>query len=156
MNAEPFRPLRLDSNENPSLGCISAWHLDYVIVPLYGRTYNVLRHYRNGFWANLNKSKASKYSWCTAEFYLYPSTTLVECQLCGKLSTPKKITCRNDVYRWNANDKNDRETKGKDILCTGCWNKVRALVKRQAMCNESRKLIAKLKMETNKWEKLQQ
>jgi len=60
------------------------------------------------------------------------------------------------VYRWNANDKNDRETKDKDILCTGCWNKVRALVKRQAMCNESRKLIAKLKMETNKWEKLQQ
>ena len=133
-----------------------AWDLEERLVPLYGKVYNVLAHFRNGFWANSNKSKGAKYSFKSAHFYKYPSTTLRECQLCGKLSTPKKITCRNDVFRWNVTDKNDYETEGKNTLCMGCWNKIRVLVKRQEVCDQSRRLIAKLKEETRKWVKLQQ
>jgi len=135
-----------------------AWELEERVVPLYGGVYNVnvLAHYRNGFWANNNKSEGAKYSFKSAHFYKYPSTTLKECQLCGKLSTPKKIVRRWSVYRWNANGKHDYETESKDTLCMGCWNKIRVLVKRQEVCDQSRRLIAKLKEETRKWVKLQQ
>jgi hypothetical protein len=133
-----------------------AWGLEHRLVHIYGMVYNVLSHHRNGFWANTNKSEGAKYSFKSARFYKYPSTTLKECQLCGKLSTPKKIVRRWSVYRWNANGKHDYETESKDTLCMGCWNKIRVLVKRQEVCDQSRRLIAKLKEETRKWVKLQQ
>jgi hypothetical protein len=133
-----------------------AWKLDHSVAPLCENPYNVLRYYRNGFWANFNKTEKNRYSFANAKFYRYPSTTLRECDVCSKLSTPKKIMCRNLLYKWNVDDKKDYETPSKNMLCTGCWNKIRVLVKRQNVCEENKRLTAKLKTEINKWVKLQQ
>jgi len=143
-------------------GLRCGWHilcaldLEKRLVPLYGRPYNVLRHYRNGFLANFNKTKKHKYSFASADFYKYPSTTLKNCDVCGKLGTPKKIMHRSQLYRWNVDDKKDYTTPSKDMLCMGCWNKLRVLVNKQHICNENRKLISKIKLEIAKWVKLQQ
>lgn len=143
-----------EMEDYPSCRC--AIDLEKRVVPIYGRPYNVVKHFQNGFWANFNKSKEAKYSLKSSEFYKYPSTTLKNCDLCGRLSTPKKIVYRSYIYGWNQKDKNDYLTKSKDYLCMGCWNKVRALVKKQNICDENRRLISKIKLEIAKWLKSQQ
>lgn len=79
-----------------------------------------------------------------SHYFKNPTTSLNTCQVCGKVSTPKKVHCRNDVFRWNAESSSDFTTKNKDILCMGCWNKIRPLVSRQMSVNENRRMINKL------------
>ena len=104
-----------------------------------GKRFNILSHTENGFWANHNKVAVD--SWSNAVFYENPVTTLRECEVCGKRSTPKKVQ-----YRY---------TLGFDYLCMGCWNKLRPL---EARINEHREvntLINKLNRERLKWLKSQ-
>jgi hypothetical protein len=75
-----------------------------------------------------------------------PVTKLNTCQLCGRMSTLKKVYLRNDVYRWNC-ENGDYKCEGKDTLCTGCWNKVRPLVMREREAKELSSFINRIKKE---------
>lgn len=79
-------------------------------------------------------------------------TPLNECDLCGLVSTPKRVHNRNDVYGWNCDD-GDYTARSKCLLCTSCWNKVKPLVKAKTEAIEIKKLSAKLKREAAKWQK---
>lgn len=83
-----------------------------------------------------------------------PVTPLYVCDVCGKRSTPKKIHIRSDVYGWNKSSYLSEE-KSKGLLCTGCWNRVKAVVKKQREADEIRYLKDKLYREVLKWQKLQ-
>lgn len=71
-------------------------------------------------------------------------TPLHTCDLCGKTSTPKKVYLRYDVWDWNKEGKNDFDTKGKNMLCTGCWNKIRKFHIPKLEIEETQKLIRKI------------
>ena len=74
-------------------------------------------------------------------------TPLNECDVCGYISTPKKVQHRNELWGWNLTDKKDYTTKSKEMLCMSCWNKIRPLVMLERESNEVRTLINKLKRE---------
>lgn len=82
-----------------------------------------------------------------------PVCAIYFCDLCGIVGSKKKVHIRNDVYRWNCGRK-DWAAKSKNLLCTGCWSRARALVKREEKICEVIKLIDKtlkeLKNERNK------
>lgn len=108
---------------------------------------NILSEYVNGVWVNHNKP--GNYSTKRALFYTYPRTDLVDCQLCGKRSTPKKVHYRSDVAGWNGG-------LDKDVLCTGCWNKLKPLVNKEREYFELRALTSKLYREALKCQRLKQ
>lgn len=117
-----------------------------------GVTYNILRGQEDGFWVNTNKK--GNMSWARAFFVANPVTKLVECKLCHKRSTPKKVSFRSDVVNWNNRHLKDWFLhESKDVLCVGCWNKVRALEKRDAEAAELRLLVNKLHREIKKCQK---
>lgn len=119
----------------------------------YGRTFTVVSERENGFFVNYNNSKKHTSRTC---FIQFPSTTLVECELCHKIGVPKKIHVRNDVHGWTKQSRKDCEYEPKTCLCMSCWNKVKALVKRQDETNEIKLLISKLTREELKCRKLKQ
>ena len=119
----------------------------------YGRTFTVVRETEDGFYVNYNGSKKHTSRTC---FIQFPSTALVECELCHKIGVPKKIHDRNDVYGWTRDGRNDNTFEPKTCLCMSCWNKVKALVKRQDETNEIKRLISKLTREELKCRKLKQ
>ncbi len=71
-------------------------------------------------------------------------TWLNACQLCGFYSVPKKVTWRSGINRWDRINKRDW-VKSKEVLCTGCWNKVKHLAKIKDEAEENKTLINKLK-----------
>ena len=71
-------------------------------------------------------------------------TTLNACDVCGKLGIPRKVRVRNDVFGWNGESEKDWTTPSKDMLCTGCWNKVRAIVRKRDEANSCRRMLNKL------------
>lgn len=77
-----------------------------------------------------------------------PVTELRKCDLCGKVSTPKKVQHRPLVWRWDKH-KNDY-SDSKSTLCMGCWNKTRRLVERQEKLDELIKLQRKILREVAK------
>jgi hypothetical protein len=79
-------------------------------------------------------------------------TELQTCQLCGFMSTPKKVWQRDDVRYWDT--ETDREHSKVD-LCTGCWNKVKPLAKAKEEARKIKYLTNKLYKEGLKWRKLQ-
>jgi hypothetical protein len=86
------------------------------------------------------------------ELVLVWYTKLHDCQLCGFMSTPKKVRQRDDVRYW------DTETDGehsKVMLCTGCWNKVKPIAEAQREAREINYLMNILYKGTLKWQKLQ-
>lgn len=94
-----------------------------------GIDYNILGYSNEEacIWVNFNK--VSRKSWGrTYKFYL-PVTWLNTCKACGKTGIPRKVSQRNDCYRseW-----------GTPMLCCGCWNSARALVRR---FNEAKELL---------------
>lgn len=76
-----------------------------------------------------------------------PVTKLETCQLCGKTSTPKKVSHRIVIYRWNCHDKKDWSCESKSVLCMGCWNKVRPLVEREDEADDMKRFINQVKKE---------
>lgn len=80
-----------------------------------------------------------------------PYTPLHLCDLCSKISTPKKIQYRPMCYKWDAdNRKRYWEGRQSGILCMGCWNKVRHIVKREEEVEQSRLLINAINREVKK------
>jgi hypothetical protein len=71
-------------------------------------------------------------------------TPLRECELCGKISTPKKIQYRTRCFGWGKENKHDYEFKTHGMLCMRCWNIVERLI-----CNKERQ-IKELNKLTNK------
>jgi hypothetical protein len=92
-----------------------------------------------GFWAKQEGKHRDRW-W----YWEYPHTKLVECELCGFRSTPKKVSHRGDTFGWNFESRKDYTTKTKSTLCMGCWNKVRPIVKRQEEAEECRSIINKI------------
>ena len=66
------------------------------------------------------------------------------CDLCEKEGNAKTIYQRNDVWSWNFDGPKDYTTKSKSCLCMSCWNKVRAVVRRQDKADELQQEINKL------------
>ena len=77
-------------------------------------------------------------------YHKNPVADFRTCDLCGKLGAAKKVNRKSDVYRWNAEDQRDNTTIPKDMLCLACWNKVRAIARKEAEADECRRLINKL------------
>ena len=71
-------------------------------------------------------------------------TPLNKCDVCGLVSTPKKVQTRNDVYGWNRESRKDYLAPPRNMLCMGCWNRVRALVRRKDETSEIGIAIRKL------------
>jgi len=85
----------------------------------------------------------------------YWYTPLNQCDLCGMWSTPKKIHYRGDVYGWDWDKGSEYLTPSKDVLCMGCWNKVKVISKRKREAKELKKLTNKLYREALRWQKSQ-
>jgi hypothetical protein len=64
------------------------------------------------------------------------STELQECEMCGRIGSPKLI-----------NYKSMRSPSGMEfagIQCISCWNKAKPLAKRALDCNENKYIINKI------------
>ena len=118
-----------------------------------GIEYNLLKEEVNGYWINTNKK--GNLSWCRAFFNKNPVINLNTCQLCGKVSTPKKVQTRIDCWGWNRENKKDYSFKSKHMLCMSCWNKVKPIVNRKEESEELRLIINRLNRERLKCQKLQ-
>jgi hypothetical protein len=118
-----------------------------------GIHYNVLRDDETGVWINTNKP--GNKSWKRAMFIKNPVTKLRQCGVCGKISTPKKISYRSLCADWYMESLDEPMQQERNILCTGCWNKVRVIVARQHEANEIRRLNSKLIREYRKCQKSQ-
>jgi hypothetical protein len=92
----------------------------------------------DGFMA---KAEGPGHRW---SFHKNPVADLRTCDICGKVGAAKRVCSRSDVYRWNVEDRNDYATATKDMLCMGCWNKVRAIVRKEDEADECRRLLNKL------------
>lgn len=79
----------------------------------------------DGFMA---KAKGNGHRWV---FHKNPVAELMSCNLCGKVGTAKRVCNRSDVYRWNVENRKDYDTASKHMLCMGCWNKARAIVRKR-------------------------
>lgn len=71
-------------------------------------------------------------------------TPIRYCELCGKFGPPRKVCIRDDVYGWNRLGPDDYTTESKSMLCTGCWNKVRPLCRKEEEVRKLRVLINKM------------
>ena len=84
-----------------------------------GRNINVLKEYDWGFLVNTNKK--GNLSEKRALELVNPITMLNECEVCGRLSTPRRVCNRSDVYGWDISKANP--FKSKTMLCVRCWNR---------------------------------
>lgn len=125
--------------------CTERW--DYI-----GVRYNLLKETENGAWYNFNKTAVK--SWARAEYRENPTTKLNQCSLCGRMSVPKKVCERNDVWGWNLNNGVSGTSKG--MLCMGCWNKVKAVVKRRTDADKIKRATNQLNRRLQQCQKLKQ
>ena len=94
----------------------------------------------DGFWG---RKKGRGHKW---NFYSNPVTRLMDCMICGKRSTPKKVSCRSDCYGWNRTGPLDM-SESKDVLCVGCWRRVASILKKERDFDDNRRMINKLERE---------
>jgi hypothetical protein len=66
---------------------------------------------------------------------------LITCEFCGLVRSSKYIKYRSDVACVEIDD------KYYDKLCTGCWNKLKPILKKEQELRELKKLTNKLKRE---------
>lgn len=82
-------------------------------------------------------------------------TPLLTCQLCGFFSTPRNVRDRDDCYQYDHRPDHQRDQLrfnyemkvgnwGTPTLCTGCWNKVRAIIRRVDELRDLHTLVRKL------------
>lgn len=88
-----------------------------------------------------------RHSWNTS--YSLPVSQFNTCSCCNRYGTPKKVTYRPDVYRWDTLTVKE-ETKSDCILCMSCWNKVRAINNKRLKYLDTKRLINKLYKGNNK------
>ncbi len=81
-------------------------------------------------------------------------TKLRKCELCGKISTPKKITLRFCVNGWDSKY-SYKFHMSKIMLCMGCLNKVRPVHKAKKEAERIKTLTGRLYKEVLKCQKLQ-
>lgn len=67
------------------------------------------------------------------------------CCLCGKEGTATTIYTRTGIGGWDLESRIEIYTKKtKDCICMACWNKVRAIVRKQDEADECRRFLKKL------------
>lgn len=72
-------------------------------------------------------------------------TPLNTCDICGLLGTPRRVRLRSDVWSWMQDHPKDWANGGKNnCLCTGCWNRARAIVNRRDAIKQNAKTVRKL------------
>ena len=72
-------------------------------------------------------------------------TPLNTCDLCGKIGTPKKVCVRSKIFAWNGEMRYGfRYGDANNMLCIGCWNKVKAIVKKQDEADECRTILRQI------------
>jgi len=118
--------------------------------------YHVVSEDENGvFLRNSWLTCCGKQRYRGTTYHENPTTWLRTCDLCGKISTPKKIQYRSNEAYWNWHNKKDYGAKRMGTLCMSCWNKVRPLVKQEETYEKTRLLINKLNRERLICQKLQ-
>lgn len=80
-------------------------------------------------------------------------TVINTCDLCKKIGIPRRVRYRSDVFGWNRNNSKDFEFDQKNVLCTGCWNKVRSLLDKEEKSRAITQLLNKLKREASECQK---
>jgi len=103
-----------------------------------------IRYAENGFWAGSRKN--------AMYFYINPITEIRRCELCGKISTPKKIQSRSDIFHWDS-ERKDYTKKNKSMLCMGCYNKIKPLVYKKRDIDDLIKLQKAIIRKVRKHEK---
>ena len=74
-----------------------------------------------------------------------PQSILLECQICQKIGTRRRICERSGIYGWDSEKRYGCPIgPSKTRLCMGCFNKVRAIVKKQIEADKNRILLNKL------------
>jgi len=144
---------------------------------------NILRDYENGFWYNTNRKAIT--SWGRAERYEYPSSKLMNCDVCGRIGGKKQIQSRWDVdIGWLPSCKQDYEDiygcvpeqyisewrtikilRGRSVeipwftmktdMCWSCYNKLKPISKKIKLLKETGGFLRKNKKEIS-YEKLNQ
>jgi hypothetical protein len=102
------------------------------------KQYEIYETLIDGFITRQIRNKSAK----TFYYYIFrnPVTILNECDICHKISTPKKIHERRTSVFY------DRETyNNKSCLCMSCWNKAKSLEKRTKDIEELKTLTYQLK-----------
>jgi len=102
------------------------------------KEYEIYETLIDGFITRQVRNKSAK----TYHYFVYrnPVTILNECEICHKISTPKKIHERRTSVFY------DRETyNNKSCLCMSCWNKAKSLEKRTREIEELKTLTYQLK-----------
>jgi hypothetical protein len=123
----------------------------------YGNILDVMPH---GTW--VNSLKKGNLSNRRSMFLRNPVTLLNTCGTCGKTSTPRKISRRSGIAIWYTQGGNNGRSISYaeydpvlETLCMGCWNKVRAIVKKEYEAYEIKRLSNKLYREVRQWQKSQ-
>ena len=98
---------------------------------------NIVSETNRGIWVNHNRFCVD--SWFRVRYWTYPVTWLYQCDMCGKLSTPRKI--RDVPYEWwrfafLANSISD--------LCMSCWGRVMAQQRKLLAIYELEKLLRQI------------
>lgn len=69
---------------------------------------------------------------------------LLMCDVCFVVGGKAKVRTRSDVFGWNLQGRMDYATAPKNTLCTGCWNKAKAVLKREREADQIKQLVNKL------------
>lgn len=132
------------------------WHpFDIWALRMYRKNRgNILAITKDGVIVNGNKIGNVSRSGPTCRLIENPVSPVYACDLCGRLGTKRMVRERLDSWQWNAeDDKRWWETPDRDCLCTGCWNKVRVVVRRKKEAALLKRLVNKLKRSIEKCQK---
>lgn len=80
----------------------------------------------------------------------WPYSPINVCDRCGVVGGLRRVTTRNDVYRWNVVDRKDWTAKSLDMLCVPCWNVARSIAYFRAAIDELGRLARKLEREAQR------
>lgn len=103
-------------------------------------------------WVEVNKKQIDLSRFL--ESVLGDYSKVINCDLCGRVGSKKKVYSRLDVTGWDTEKKDNYLSK--DCLCISCWNKVKPLAKSKKQCEETARLSRKLLKEIRKCQKSQQ
>ncbi len=94
---------------------------------------------------------------CETETTANKFSYIAECDLCKKRGSASRIYHRSDVHGWDWSSSDENYKQSKTDLCMGCWNKVRAVQKKQREADEIKRLTNKLnKVRLEQWRKSKQ
>ena len=98
--------------------------------------------------------KSGKVSKNSKRIWGRPFIPLHVCELCSRIGTPKKVQHRPHCFSW---DKSIEDQCGvvlkTGLLCMGCWNKLRRIIKMQTDVEFNFMLISRIYRESIKYGK---